>query len=123
MKILETGQKGFTLIELLIAIGILAVIVGIAIPNLSNLLGAGKAESAASELAAVQNAVDAMMARRGITAIVNPAGTATNIMTAFPSTTNITQQLNPDFMRQTTTKYHYTCVGNGTVTQTDTPVP
>ena len=90
MRIPKRGEKGFTLIELLIVVAILGVLAAVVIPNVGRFMGAGKSESAATELADVQTAVTAMMVDNRLSALptgyVLEAG-ATKDMSKFPHET------------------------------------
>ncbi len=127
------GQRGFTLIEVLIAVGILAVLAGIAVPVVTHLRGGSETSAAEAELSNVQAAVDALMADQGLASLSNPVTTATNNMKKFPDWESDvaggyvlypdTTYKNSDadkFMRQVTTKGTYTCTADGTVTQVTT---
>ena len=60
-KCLHRGQKGFTLIELLVVIAILGVIAAVAIPNITQFMGAGEDESKNAEKHNVQVAASAAL--------------------------------------------------------------
>ena len=127
------GQSGFTLIELLIAVAILALLAGIAVPVVAHLQGGSETGAAEAELSNVQAAVDAMMADQSLASLPNPVSTATNDMSQFPDWESAvaggyvlypgTTYKNSDtdkFIRQATTKGTYTCAADGTVTQATT---
>lgn len=124
---------GFTLIEILIAVGILAILAGIAVPVVIHLRGGSEVSAAEAELSNVQAAVDALMADQGIESLPNSVSSATNNMKQFPDWTGVSPYgyvLYPDtnyrnsdtdkFMRQITTKGTYTAASDGTVTQVTT---
>jgi|WetSurMetagenome_2_1015567.scaffolds.fasta_scaffold327326_2 type IV pilus assembly protein PilA len=62
LKHFKYGQKGFTLIELIVVIGILGVLAGVAIPNVTRSIGKGKVEAANTDFASVQTAIAAYQA-------------------------------------------------------------
>ncbi len=108
------GNRGFTLVEILIVIGVIAVVAAIIYPNISGLIGSGKPEAAKAELASVQGAMDAMMAKSGISSVTATA--ATNDMGAFPTG----NPLYPDYLPSAHTTGKYSCTGAGLVTQVTT---
>jgi prepilin-type N-terminal cleavage/methylation domain-containing protein len=66
MNRLHKGEKGLTLIELLVVIAILGILTAVAVPMVIGFIEGGRVEAAASELRAVQLAVNAAMARAGV---------------------------------------------------------
>lgn len=87
---LRVTSSGFTLIELMVTIAVLAVIVGIAAPNISTQLANQRVKSTAATLAnALKEAkVESMIRRQNITVAYNDANTSKTI-TLRSSNTNI----------------------------------
>ena len=115
----KRNQAGFTLVELLVTVAIIVALAAAIIPNVSRFSGKGDEGARASELEAVQAAVDAMMANQGITALtasVTPAASTTN-WAALPA--EATGGL-AAYLRANPTTYGYCWDISGKVTQATT---
>ena len=122
VKRIHQSNKGFTLIELLIVIAIIGILVAVVLPNVTGLIGHGETEGAKAELVTIQTSVDTMMAKAGVSTITSPVteANATSSMTAFPSSTEATQQLYPNYLRTAIAKGTYWCTSSGEVKQKTT---
>jgi prepilin-type N-terminal cleavage/methylation domain-containing protein len=107
------NESGFTLVELLIVIAIIGVLSAVIIPNVTSLTGSGKDEASRAEFVTLQTAMDAMMAKNGLSS-VTVVKSATNNMAAFPDSKH---PLYPTYLRSSTTSGTYTCDSSGLVTQ------
>ena len=115
LKRIHRGDKGFTLMEMLIVVAILGILVAVAVPNLTGLIGHSEEKAGAAELSAVQSAMDAMMAKEELTA-VTAVTVATSGMTSFPDATYPLST----YLRKSTTNGTYTCTSAGMVAQATT---
>lgn len=126
------GQKGFSLIELLLVLVVLAALVAVAIPTYGHFIGQGEAkdssryvgqgevEANASELAMVQNAMDAMMTNNQISAVNQGPTAGKNVFKSHPKGAGA-EALYPDFLRNNPTKCTYSWTTSGRVTQLSCP--
>ena len=104
--------------EVLMVIALLGILAAIILPNFTGLTGHGQTEGAKAEKIIVQTAVDVLMAKEGISTITNPVSSpGTSDMSAFPSSSNSSQQLYSNYMRLQTAKGTYSCDATGLVTQ------
>ncbi len=111
------GEKGFTLIELLVVVAILGVLAAVVVPNVGKFMGRGKNEAGLTELHNVGTAMMAMMADTGTANITAVAATdPANDMSAFPDGTSpLYGASGSRYLMKQTTKYWYSCEGDGTV--------
>jgi len=110
------SSAGFTLVEVLIVVAILAVLAGIIVPSMTGLVSHSETKAALAELSTVQAAMNAMMAKEGLSS-VTAVTTPTNDMSSFPDATH---PLYPNYLQTSTTKGTYTCTSSGVVTQVST---
>ncbi len=99
-------KKGFTILELLIVIGVIAILVGIALPRFKGMKDEGNSAKAKGELRAIQTAVESYYIHN---ASAYPAA-LTNLTTAVPTIINPV----PDDPFNGTNDYSYAVSPNGT---------
>jgi prepilin-type N-terminal cleavage/methylation domain-containing protein len=116
MRTNRKGEKGFTLVELLIVFTLLGVLAAIMIPNIAGVVGYGHSQAAAAEKSVVQTAMDAMMAKEGVSSVPWVL-TVTKNMASFPDAVH---PLYPDYLRTANTTGSYACDTTGMVTQNAT---
>lgn len=115
LKKLGQGNKGFTLIELLIVVAIIGVLAGVVMANMSDLFGHGETEAMQAELATVQTAADAYMAKNLQDTLTGVRGTAAVIATGDTDCEFI------GYLRSLPTQHLYSWDASGNVTQTAAP--
>jgi len=136
MKRLLRNRHGFTLMEVLVAVAILAILAGIAVPVVVHLRGGAETDAAAAELSNIQAAVDAMMVSRDASslattspvtgtkdALCDTSGEATSNMAAFPYSDGdwaLCPSSGTKYIRSATTTGTYYVATDGTVTQAST---
>ena len=133
---LLSGRFRFTLMEVLVAVAIVAILAGIAVPVVAHLRGGAETDAGAVELSMVQAAVDALMVSKGASsltttspitatadALVDTSGEATDNMSVFPYSDGdwaLCPANGTKYLRSTDTTGTYYVDQDGTVHQTDT---
>jgi prepilin-type N-terminal cleavage/methylation domain-containing protein len=136
MRNILRSKAGFTLMEVLVAVAILAILAGIAVPVVAHLRGGAETDAGAAELSMVQAAVDALMVSKGASsltttspvtatadALIDTSGEATDDMSVFPYSDGdwaLCPASGTKYLRSTNTNGTYYVDQDGTVHQTDT---
>ena len=121
------------MIELLVAVGIIAILAGVAVPVVISFVGSSEDKAQKAEFANVQTAVDALMADHYASTLpalalrpvaapkpcVAVGGLGTNDMAAFPCGVAPAHALYPDYIRVDggLTSCDYAVADDGTVSQ------
>ena len=116
LNAMRHDRKGFTLVEMLLVVAIMGIIAAIIVPSMTGLVGHSETKAAQAELKTVQAAMNAMMAKEGLSS-VTAVTTATNNVSSFP---DATYPLYPSYLQTSTTNGTYTCTTAGLVTQAST---
>lgn len=99
-------QEGFTLVELLVVVGIVVALAAVSAVSVLSFSGKGEEGATAAEDDSMQAAMDAMMADKGITAVMANDATSTGSgladFTAVPSEGPLAA-----YVRQNPTTYYY----------------
>ena len=114
MKEIRTKEKGFTLGELLVVIAIMTILVAVAVGSFIGLIGSGSNVSKQYEKEAVDVAIEAYMDTTLSTTI--PLRATAAVITASDSDAPFST-----FLRRTPTKYTYSWIASGSVTQGGAP--
>ncbi len=128
MKWFRNGEKGFTLIELLVVVGILGALAAVVVPNVSRFSGRGVTEAQATELKAIQTAMDTAISDLGPITIVANGGPVTDFSIAGGTGVGADidaagNKLYPNYLRFPVTggaNITYSWDANGKVTQAGT---
>ena len=107
-------ERGFTLIELLIVVTILGILAAVVTTSLIGLTATSKTNACAEELRTVQTALDALMAKNGITTVTAQAAATTDMTIVVGAG----EALAPNYIRQAATKGAYTWTAAGAVSAT-----
>jgi len=136
MKRILNSKSGFTLMEVLVALAILAILAGIAVPVVSTLRGGAETDAGTAELSMIQAAVDAMMIDKDASSLAttspvtgtanalrDTSGEATSNMAQFPYSDGdwaLCPSSGTKYIRSATAKGTYYLSADGTVTQAST---
>lgn len=97
MKLLRKSEKGFTLMELIVILAILGILGAVLVPNIAKFIGRGSAEAAATEIQAIQQAMDLYMADNNLTAVTAQGAATRDMSTIIANPPN--QGLYPNYTR------------------------
>ena len=108
---MKRNAKGFTLVELIIVISVIAILVGIALPRLRGMIDEGNTAKAASELRALQAAVESYYVHNS--KVYPPTGSTWEDLLATVKPTLIATSPKDPFSASGTTQYQYAKDTNG----------
>ena len=111
-------ESGFTLIEMLIVVGIIVALAAAIVPQVIKFGGEGAEGKKSAEVAAVQVAMDAMMADVGISTVTVSASSTSNFAVNPTGTgaVGLATGTSP-YLRTSTTIYYYCWDTNGKISQ------
>jgi type IV fimbrial biogenesis protein FimT len=126
---LRMTSSGFTLIELMVTIAVMAIIVSIAAPNISNQLANQRVKSTAATLAnALKEAkVESILRRQNVTVVYNPTTSKKIVLTAngneissynLSDKSTVTQTITPSTTTEIIFQPNKKISGNATVVYT-----
>ena len=126
---LRMTSSGFTLIELMVTIAVMAIIVSIAAPNISNQLANQRVKSTAATLAnALKEAkVESILRRQNVTVVYNPTTSKKIVLTAngneissynLSDKSTVTQTIIPSTTTKIVFQPNKKIAGNATVVYT-----
>lgn len=115
---LKTSKSGFTLVELLVVVGIIVALGAVIVPNVLKFATRGDEGAMSAESAAVQAAMDAMMADHNPSVVISvtannlaTVGTGINDWSAVPAERSL-----DEYLRKDTTEFFYCWDTTGLIT-------
>ena len=116
LKRIHRNNRGFTLVELLLVVAVMGVLAAVIVPSMTGIVGHSQTKAAQAELSTVQAAMNAMMAKEGLSSVTAVSSASSN-MSSFPDGT---YPLYPNYLQTATTTGTYTCTSVGLVSQAST---
>ncbi len=114
MKIFKS-QRGFTLVEMLVAVAIMAIVAGVAVPLVTGVTASSKTKADNAELVNIQAAVDTMMAANDVSVLTASPSATTDMGAVQVTPLNGTPvPLYPNFLRSpasTSRTYSFSTTG------------
>lgn len=110
---MKGNGKGFTLVELIIVISVIAILVGIALPRLRGMIDEGNTAKAASELRALQAAVESYYIHNSKTYPADGSTTWQSVLVASTTRPKLIGSALVDPFSTSSAQYSYDKSSNG----------